>query len=120
MLEQLLLKKGEIKLKMYQEKGHGKPHFHVDYGQDIHTASYAIETGERIEGSLHRKYDRVVREWTAKNREKLMNVWNALQKGQPEQGFILALGTMNSSTSANKALHDPSVATRPRAPELNR
>ncbi|ATC86219.1 DUF4160 domain-containing protein [Pseudoalteromonas arctica] len=39
-----------MKIKIYQEKGHHLPHIHIDYGRQQHAASYAIETGERIEG----------------------------------------------------------------------
>jgi hypothetical protein len=95
-LEALLLKKEQIKLKMYQEKGHGRPHFHVDYGPQNHAASYAIDTGERIEGDLHRKYDRAIGPWVEKNRDTLLRAWGALQSGQPEQEFVMALSALES------------------------
>lgn len=47
-----LMKKKQMKIKIYQEKGHYLPHIHIDYGRQQHTASYAIGSGERIEGSL--------------------------------------------------------------------
>jgi hypothetical protein len=94
LLEQLLLKKESIKLKMYQEKGHAMPHFHVDYGSQSHTASYAIGTGERIEGTLAKKYDRAIRNWTQINKESLLATWKALQSGAPEQPFIATLGSL--------------------------
>lgn len=94
LLEQLLLKKENIKLKMYQEKGHAMPHFHVDYGREIHSASYAIETGERIEGALATKYDRTISTWAQTNRGPLLAVWNALQSGSSEQPFVAALGPL--------------------------
>jgi hypothetical protein len=79
---------------MYQEKGHAMPHFHVDYGSQSHTASYAIRTGDRIEGTLAKKYDRTIRNWTQINKESLLATWNALQSGAPEQPFIPTLGTL--------------------------
>lgn len=90
-LEHLLIKKENIKLKMYQEKGHHLPHFHVDYCKEIHTATYSIETGKRIEGTLSRKYDRTIGEWTQTNKDKLLGVWSALQAGQ---SFIIELGPL--------------------------
>lgn len=95
-LEALLLKKEQIKLKMYQEKGHARPHFHVDYGPQNHAASYAIDTAERIEGDLHRKYDKAIGAWVEKNRDTLLKTWGALQSGRPEQEFVAALSVLES------------------------
>src|SRR5215471_6491759 len=66
LLEILLLKLEQIKLKMYQERGHRRPHFHVDYGPSNHSASYGIDTGERIEGHMPRKYDHAISSWATK------------------------------------------------------
>lgn len=95
LLEALLLKKDQIKLKMYQERGHGRPHFHVDYGSENHAASYAIDTGERLDGNLHTKYDKAVGSWTEKNRAPLLSIWDALQAGKPEQPFIASLSALD-------------------------
>jgi hypothetical protein len=32
-------------------KNHRRPHVHVDYGKEYHTAAYAIDTGERLASS---------------------------------------------------------------------
>ncbi len=61
-LEQLLIKRDNIKIKMYQEKGHSRAHFHIDYGRVNHVASYAVDTGERLDGNLDKKYDRAVKD----------------------------------------------------------
>ncbi|WP_232232379.1 DUF4160 domain-containing protein [Cupriavidus sp. amp6] len=94
-LEQLLLKKEQIKLKIYQEKGHKRPHFHVDYGRNNHVAAYAIDTWERIEGSLDKKYDKAVSDWAIANHESLRAVWQALQSGEPESHFIQSLSVLH-------------------------
>lgn len=94
-LEALLIKKEQIKIKMYQEKGHSRPHFHVDYGPQNHAASYAIDTGERLEGELNRKYDKAIGPWVDKNRETLLQTWGALQSGQSEQEFVAMLSPLN-------------------------
>jgi Domain of unknown function (DUF4160) len=95
LLEALLIKKDQIKLKMYQEKGHARPHFHVDYGSQNHAASYAIDTGERLDGVLDRKYDKAVGSWAESNRQQLLNVWDAMQAGKPEQSFIASLSALD-------------------------
>jgi hypothetical protein len=58
----LLWKLKNIKLKMYQEKHHKKPHLHIDYGEQNHIASFAIEPPSRIiidgiKDSLPSKYN---------------------------------------------------------------
>lgn len=93
-LEQLILKHEKIKIKMYQEKKHSRAHFHVDYGRNNHVATYVIDTGERIEGNLDRKYDKSVSAWATANQENLMAVWHALQSGAPESQFIQSLSAL--------------------------
>lgn len=94
-IEALLLREKPLKLKMYKEAGHGRPHFHVDYGREVHSASYAIDTGERLDGNLDRKYDRVVIAWTEKNRETLLAIWNALQEGRFESDIVRQLSALD-------------------------
>jgi hypothetical protein len=95
LLEALLIKKDQIKLKMYQEKGHARPHFHVDYGSQNHAASYAIDTGERLEGNLNAKYDRAINAWLGVNRAPLLDTWKALQAGEPEKAYVASLSAMD-------------------------
>lgn len=94
LLEVLLLKHERIKLKMYQELGHARPHFHVDYGRQSHTASYAIDTGERIEGDLPKKYDKAVSDWALRSQGPLLSAWNDLQAGSTGGSFISSLPAM--------------------------
>lgn len=94
LLELLLIKHERMKLKMYQEIGHARPHFHVDYGPKSHSASYAIDTGERLEGHLPAKYDRAVADWVRGNRAPLLSAWNDLQAGSTGASFIASLAAM--------------------------
>lgn len=96
LLEILLFKKEQIKLKMYQEPNHGRAHFHVDYGAKNHSASYAVDTGDRIDGSLPTKYDKAVSSWAAKNRDQLLSTWNDLQAGIDGGQFISTLSALQS------------------------
>src|ERR1700687_1286875 len=52
-----------IRIRMDGNKNHKRPHIHVDYRNEYHTASYAIDNGERIAGELDTKYDKQVRAW---------------------------------------------------------
>jgi Domain of unknown function (DUF4160) len=80
-LELLLAKRKNMKIKIYQETGHHLPHIHVDYGKLHHVASYAIQSGERIDGNLPKQYDADVSSWLERNREKVLVVWRELQEG---------------------------------------
>ena len=90
-MEILLVKRKNMKIKIYQEKGHHLPHIHIDYGKQRHAASYAIETGERIEGWLSKKYDSDVSSWLDRNRDKVLEIWNALQAGTQHEPLVAEL-----------------------------
>lgn len=62
------------------------PHIHIDYGGDQnHIASYSIHTGERIDGSLNKKYDKFVKDWIGNNREKILQIWSEIQSGDQKK-----------------------------------
>jgi hypothetical protein len=90
-IELLLFHRQSLKIKIYDEKGHQRPHVHIDYGRAYHTASYAIDTGERLEGSLHRKYDDVVREWISEHQIRLNAIWAALKAGKNMEVMVAQL-----------------------------
>ena len=84
----LVLKLESIKIKMYQEPGHKLAHIHIDYGTDIHTASYSIKPPERLEGNLNKKYNKEIISWVAKNESALMQLWSECQKGNEVENII--------------------------------
>ncbi|WP_308381212.1 DUF4160 domain-containing protein [Serratia marcescens] len=90
-MEILLVKRQNMKIKIYQEKGHQLPHIHIDYGKQVHAASYAIQSGDRIAGDLPKKYDSDVSSWLGRNRDKILEIWNALQAGAPYEPLIAEL-----------------------------
>lgn len=89
--EFLVLKLGDLKIKMYQEIGHAKPHVHVDYGKRNHVASYSIDPTDRLAGNLDRKYDRAIIEWISTRKAALLDLWRAAQLGQETRELIVAL-----------------------------
>lgn len=90
-LEILLIKRKCLKLKIYQEVGHAMPHLHIDYGKEHHTASYTIESGEKIEGNLPKRYDYDVNRWIIQHRERLLEVWASLQMGRDPKLLVAEL-----------------------------
>ena len=89
--EFLVIKLGDLKVKMYQEPGHALPHVHVDYGKRHHVASYSIDPTERLVGSLGREYERAITEWIHARRPQLLDVWQAAQLGEETKELIVAL-----------------------------
>ncbi len=87
----LVLKLGDLKVKMYQEAGHALPHVHVDYGKRNHVASYSIDPTERLAGNLDMKYERTLTEWIHSRRTQLLDVWRAAQLGEETRELIVAL-----------------------------
>lgn len=60
---------------------HPPPHFHVRYGE--HKARFAIATGERIDGELPARAERMVREWASLHRPELESNWRRCEERVP-------------------------------------
>ena len=90
-MELLLIKRKNIKFKIYQEKGHQLPHIHIDYGKQNHVASYDVASSERLEGNLPKKYDRDVLSWLERNRGKVLKIWSVLQAGESHNNLVAEL-----------------------------
>lgn len=80
-LEHLVKKIVNVKVKMYQEK-HNKPHVHLDIGSDRHSVSIDIENQEVLAGTIDKKYKKRVIAWIENNQEKLLELWSIIQEGQ--------------------------------------
>lgn len=80
-----------IRIRMDGSRNHKRPHVHVDYGKEYHTASYAIDNGGRIAGELEGKYDGEVSIWIAKCRPQLLRAWKLTQAGQNADVVICEL-----------------------------
>lgn len=89
LLENLIKKFVNVKVKMYQEH-HNLPHVHIDIGKENHSASIAIDNQAVLAGSIDKKYEKVVLNWIEKNKTNLLIVWINIQKGQ-----VFDLSTFN-------------------------
>jgi hypothetical protein len=81
----------DIKIRMDGNKNHKRPHVHVEYGKDYHAASYSIDTGERLAGNLASRYDRLVADWIASCRPKLLELWKFTQESKNTNALISEL-----------------------------
>jgi hypothetical protein len=80
-----------IRIRIDGCRTHRRPHVHVDYVDNHHAASFAIDTGERLAGGLNRKYDRAVREWVGRNRTLLMEAWRQVRNSENTDEIVAAL-----------------------------
>jgi hypothetical protein len=60
---------------------HPPPHFHVRYGQ--HKARFEIATGDRIDGVIPARAERLVREWADLHRPELEENWRRCERRVP-------------------------------------
>ena len=74
----LLVRRDPLRIRMYKEIQHARPHIHIDYGKKRHIASYALDTGERLAGNLDIRYDKAISTWIAQSHERLFNIWAAI------------------------------------------
>jgi Domain of unknown function (DUF4160) len=87
----LLTRRDRLRIRMYKETQHVRPHIHIDYGKERHVASYALDTGERLAGDLDRRYDKAISAWIAKSQERLFNIWTAIQSSIDPEILIAEL-----------------------------
>ena len=75
------------KLKIQPEKNHWRPHFHIEYKQE-HSASYAIDSLEKLAGNMPKKYEQPIIDWADKQRENLKATWDKLKAGKDVKEFV--------------------------------
>ena len=71
-----------IDIKMQKEGGaqHKKPHIHAYYNE--HTASFDIESGDKIVGEFPTRETRLVQGWIELQRDELNREWQTLKEGR--------------------------------------
>ena len=68
-----------IVIRMYFDD-HNPPHFHATYeGQE---AQFAIHSAQRIAGSISRRAERLINEWTQLHTAELDENWRRLQSAE--------------------------------------
>lgn len=84
----LLLRRLHTKVRMRREQNHQRPHFHIEYKQQ-YSASYAVDTLERIAGDMPKKYEDSILEWAANHRLSLAATWESLNAGRDVREMII-------------------------------
>lgn len=72
-----------IVITMYAEAGewHNIPHFHARFGE--HRATFEIESGDLLNGTLPKSQLRLVQAWAELRRINLEEDWRLLLSGRP-------------------------------------
>jgi hypothetical protein len=91
-LLEVLLKK-MLPLEFRMEPDNHAPHIHINYGKEKHKASYRINDGVRVAGDLDNKYDKIVKDWIAKNKTTLQEIWTAMKAGD-QKIYELKIGQL--------------------------
>jgi hypothetical protein len=73
----LIQSRDRITLRIYKEKNHRLPHFHIEFKKQ-YSASYAIATGECLAGDLPKKYEKTMLSWAVENSGLLQREWDKL------------------------------------------
>jgi Domain of unknown function (DUF4160) len=87
-IKALLLRLGHTKVRMRPEHNHSRPHFHIEYKQQ-YSASYAVDTLERMAGNMPKKYEAPVLEWAAKYQHSLAATWERLNAGEDVRELVI-------------------------------
>jgi hypothetical protein len=86
----MVMRVSNLVIRMDTMANHGRAHLHIDYKDDRHCATYAIDTGERLVGKPT-PYDQTIKSWIDEHRHELMTVWTAVHAGQFPTGIVTKL-----------------------------
>jgi hypothetical protein len=88
-LKVLLHRRGPISVRMRSEPNHNRAHFHVKYRRQ-YTASYAVDTLDRLAGYMPRENERSIMEWASQYQGSMAVTWQHLKEGRSVEGLVLA------------------------------
>jgi hypothetical protein len=87
-IELIVMKREHTKVLLRLEHNHYRPHFHVVYKRQ-YSASYAIDTLEKLAGSMPSRYETAALEWARDNKESLLATWKNLSAGKDVRELVV-------------------------------
>ena len=69
-IDDIRVRRRKIKVTMQPDPNHGRAHVHLD-NREYHDASFAVDTGEMLEGNCDRETQGIVKDWIRKHRRDL-------------------------------------------------
>lgn len=70
-----------LKIYIYKEPNHNRPHVHVYFGNE-EQISICIKTREYLAGRMNAKFLKHINLWVTENEGQLIQVWNEIQLGK--------------------------------------
>jgi len=83
-----VIRLGHAVIRMRGDNNHQRPHFHIEYKRE-YSASYAIDTLERLAGQMPPTYEKKLLEWALHNQNLLLEIWDSLKKGNDITDLLL-------------------------------
>ncbi|MBC7919334.1 MAG: DUF4160 domain-containing protein [Rhodoferax sp.] len=74
----------ELKVYIYKEPNHKRPHVHIYFGGD-EAASVCIGTRDVLAGTMNAKLLKPIRLWMAEHEVDLHRVWSEIQQGKKSE-----------------------------------
>lgn len=70
-----------LKIYMYKEPNHNKPHVHIYFGNE-EAVSICVKTREILAGSIKQKLLKPLKQWVEKHEHGLLQAWSEIQLGK--------------------------------------
>ncbi len=70
----------ELKIYMYKEPNHNRPHIHIYFGNE--ETSVCVKTREILAGSMRSKLLKPINQWIARHEIDLLQTWSEIQLGK--------------------------------------
>lgn len=77
-------RKRKVKVTMHADMNHGRPHVHIG----DHEASFAVDSGELIVGNCDAKTRKLMKNWIARHKEDLLQLWDTIKRGERYQPIV--------------------------------
>lgn len=77
-------RKRKIKVTMEPDINHGRAHVHING----HGASFAVDNGELIAGNCDAQTRKMMKNWIARHREDLLQLWETIKRGESYQPAV--------------------------------
>jgi hypothetical protein len=71
----------ELKVYMYKEPNHMRPHVHIYFGNELET-SVCVKTREILAGEMNAKFLKPLASWVAEHESDLIRAWSEIQQGR--------------------------------------
>lgn len=86
-IDDIPVRRRKIKVTMQPDSNHDRAHIHLA-NRDYHDASFAVDTGEMLEGNCDGETQRIVKNWIRKHKRDLQQLWNTTKAGERHEPIV--------------------------------